>query len=137
MEGIRLTPAAKKRKTNITSKVCIICAVDDSTRKTYGTDNGRTKLREASRTRDDASLLEIFYSWCSLLPPLSRVFSASTGSCTCNQAVCAICIPIRANSPSLVHQHKLAHCRNRRSCDQSYLSWIPTTVALQGMFTIR
>ena len=59
MEGIRLTPAAKKRKTNITSKVCIICAVDDSTRKTYGTDNGRTKLREASRTRDDASLLEM------------------------------------------------------------------------------
>ena len=59
MEGIELTPAAKKRKKTITSKLCIICEVDDSTRKTCGTDNGRTKLREASKTCDDANMLEM------------------------------------------------------------------------------
>ena len=59
MEGIQLTLAAKKRKKTITSKLCIICEVDDSTRKTCSTDNGRTKLREASKTCDDANMLEM------------------------------------------------------------------------------
>lgn len=58
MEGLQLTPAAKKRKKASTSKLCIICEVDDSGKKTYGTDNGRKKLSEASKTCDDADLHE-------------------------------------------------------------------------------
>lgn len=59
MEGIQLTPTAKKRKKTIPSKLCIICEVDDSKRKTYGTSNGKTKLREASKTCDDGNMLEL------------------------------------------------------------------------------
>ena len=55
MDGISLScsPQRKKFRKNIEISRCIICYVDTSSKKLFGTENGHIKLRDASNTLND------------------------------------------------------------------------------------
>lgn len=58
MKKLQLAPATKKRKIHDISELCVICEKDVTGKKTYGTDNGRKKLTEASNYCEDFEFIK-------------------------------------------------------------------------------